>query len=265
MSHLHALITVPFDLRVFSRVAPQRTSRTLVYLLLLVAISTAVATTSAMLTLRQLVKEIEPHLDEIPTITIRNGQASADVEQPWVRSFGKDTYGNEQVLIIDTTGERTDFHPHEVGAFLQRTVLSIKSERERRDFNLDQLPDFTVGPEIARQFIAKLMRRAPFYIAGFLVFWYLFAKSMQALLLVLAALLAARTLRFGSLFTIGVYALTPAILLDSLLTFLPFHVPFFWLIYLGLAVTYTVLGAQRAAAPPSDTITTTIPPTPTVL
>jgi hypothetical protein len=29
-------------------------------------------------------------------------------------------------------------------------------------------------------------------------------------------------------------------------------VPMFWLIYLALAVAYTVLGAQRASAPPSD-------------
>ena len=100
------------------------------------------------------------------------------------------------------------------------------------------------------------MRRAPFYIGAFLMAWYLFAKTMTAMLLVLAALTVGRGLRFGQLFTVAVYALTPAVILDSVLTFTPFHVPAFWLFYWAIGITFAILGARRASLPPPDTTAT---------
>jgi len=255
MSHLEALSRVSFDLGVFAKVARQRLRRTFVYLVLLVAISTAATTVTWMMRLREAVRWLEPHLDEIPTITIRNGQASADVEQPWVKRLGRDDDGHDVVAIIDTTGERHGFAPNEVGVFLKRKELLVKQGNdELRVVSLSRVPDTTIGPDIVRGWIATAMRRAPFYLGAFLGVWYLFAKSMQALLLVLAALAGARALRFGQLFTVAVYALTPAVILDSALPFTRLHLPAFWLVYAALGVVYAILGARRAdAPPPSDT------------
>ncbi|HEX9103096.1 MAG TPA: DUF1189 family protein [Polyangia bacterium] len=254
MSHLGALSRVSFDLGVFANVARQRLRRTFVYLVLLVAISTAATTVVWMMRLREAVRLVEPHLDEIPTITIRNGQASADVEQPWVKRLGSDDQGHDLVVIIDTTGARDGFGRNEVGVFLKRTELLVKqASEELRVIPLSRFPDTTVGPDIVRGWIQTAMRRAPFYIGAFLGVWYLFAKSMQALLLVLAALIGARAMRFGQLFTVAVYALTPAVILDSVVPFAKVHVPAFWVIYLALGVVYAILGARRADLPPPDT------------
>jgi hypothetical protein len=256
MSHLEALSRVSFDLGVFAGVARQKLRRTLVYLLLLVVLSVASATTVWMLELRKAVRWLEPHLDEIPTITIRNGQASADVEQPWVKRLGTDDHGHEVVAIIDTTGARQDFAPNEVGVFLKRREVVVKqASDELRVIPLSRFPDTTVGPDIVRGWIATAMRRAPFYLAAFFSVWYLFAKTMQALVLVLFALIGAGSLRFGQLFTVAVYALTPAVILDCALPFVKLHVPLFWLVYGVVAVVYTILGAGRAATPPPDTTT----------
>ncbi len=231
MSHLEALSRVTFDLGVFANVARQRLRRTFVHLVLLVAIATTASTVSWMMRLREAVRWLEPHLDEIPTITIRNGQASADVEQPWVKRLGSDDQGHDVVAIIDTTGARQGFAPNEVGVFLKRRELVVKqASEELRVIPLSRFPDTTIGPDIVRGWIATAMRRAPFYIGAFLAVWYLFAKSMQALLLVLAALAGARAMRFGHLFNVAVYALTPAVLLDSALSFTKLHVPAFWLL-----------------------------------
>lgn len=254
MSHLEALSRVSFDLGVFANVARQKLRRTFVYLLLLVLLSVASATTVWMLRLRDAVRWLEPHLDEIPTITIRNGQASADVEQPWVKRLGTDDHGHDVVAIIDTTGARQDFLPNEVGVFLKRREVVVKqASDELRVIPLSRFPDTTVGPDIVRGWIATAMRRAPFYLGAFLGIWYLFAKTMQALLLVLAALIGARAMRFGQLFTVAVYALTPAVLLDSALPFTKLHLPAFWLVYGAIGVAYAILGARRADAPPPDT------------
>lgn len=260
MSHLEALAKVSFDPGVFTQVARQRVRRTLVYLLLLVLVATASSTTWMMLKLREGVRWLEPHLDEIPTITIKNGEASADVEQPWVKRLGPDDKGHEVVAIIDTTGTLDGFQPNEIGVFLKKTEILVKQEDQERIFPLSRIPDTTVGPDIVRGWIKEAMRRAPFYIGAFLLAWYLFAKTMTAVLLVLAGLTTGRGLRFGQLFTVAVYALTPAVLLGALASFV--HIPAFWLVYWGLAITYTIIGASRAASatppaapPPADTAT----------
>lgn len=255
MSHLEALSRIPFDLGLFARAARQRMRRTLGYLLLLVVLSTAATTTSLTLKLRDLVDKLEPHLDQLPTITIKNGQASADVEQPWVKRLGSDDNGHQIVAIIDTTGRRDDFAANEVGLFLKRTELLVKTAEERRAISLERFPDTTIGPDVARAWLKQLMRRVPFYLGAALLAYYLFVKSVQALLLVLAALIGAsrrRALGFGALFSVAVYALTPAVMLDCSLPFVKLHLPMFWLIYTAIAVAYAILGGQRAAAEPPD-------------
>jgi len=259
MSHLEALSRASFDLGVFAKVARQRLRRTFVYLFLLVVISVASTTTLAMLRLRDAVRWLEPHLDEIPTIRIQGGVASADVEQPWVKRLGTDDDGSEVVAIIDTTGTLRDFEPNQIGVFLKKREVLVKNKEQSRIIPLSKFPDTTIGPDIVRGWIQQAMRKAPFYIAAFLGVWYLFVKTMQALLLVLAALIGARSMRFSQLFTIAVYALTPAVILDSALPFVKLHVPMFWAVYWALGIVYAILGARRAdappPAPPADTAT----------
>src|SRR4051812_42659892 len=141
MSHLVALSRVSFDLGVFAKVARQRLRRTFVYLLLLVVLSTGATTVSAMMHLREAVRWLEPHLDEIPTIEIRNGEASADVEQPWVKHLGKDDDGSDVVAIIDTTGTRQDFAPNEIGVFLKKREVVVKQKDQTRVVPLSKFPD----------------------------------------------------------------------------------------------------------------------------
>lgn len=255
-SHLESLSRASFDLSLFSRFARQPLRRTLVYLVLLVALSATATTISLTGRLRDLVRRLEPHLDALPTIRIRDGEASVDVEQPWVKELGRDDAGHKIVLIIDTTGQRSGFETDEVGLFLQRRQLLVKTGDEERALSLRRVPDTTIGPELVKRELARVMRRVPFYLAAALVAYYLFVKSMQALLLVLAALAGAssrRALGFGALFSVAVYALTPAVLVDCALPFVKLHVPMFWLVYAAIATAYAFLGGQRAAAePPAD-------------
>jgi hypothetical protein len=259
MSHLRNLVLTPFDLGTFARVARQPVRRTLAHLFLLILVATIASTVSLTLGLRELVRRIEPHLDKLPTITIRDGVASADVPQPWVQKLGTDDDKHDIVLIIDTTHEspdRRELAPNEIGLALHRTTLTLVTPGEPpRVFALDKIPDTTLGPDVARRFIDHWMRRIPYYIALALLAWYIFAKVTQATILVLFALIGSskRRLGFGALFSVGVYALTPAILFASIAALLPFQVPMTFMIYSGLAIAYAILGGQRAAAePPSD-------------
>jgi hypothetical protein len=259
MSHLRNLVLTPFDLGTFARVARQPLRRTLVYLFLLVLVATVASTISVTLGLRDLVRRLDPHLDKLPNVTIRGGVASADVDQPWVRNLGTDDKHHDIVLIIDTTHEipdRRELGANEVGLALHRNTLTVGTpESPPRVFPLDQVPDTTLGPDVARRFIDHWMRRIPYYLALALFAWYAFAKGTQATILVLFALIGVggRRLGFGALFAVGVYALTPAVLFASIVPLLPFQVPMTFLLYAGLAIAYAIAGGRRAASdPPSE-------------
>jgi hypothetical protein len=259
MAYLRDLVMTPFDLGTFARVARSPVRRAMAHLFLLILVATAATTITWTLGLRDLVRRIDPHLDKLPTITIRDGVASADVEQPWVQKLGTDDENHEIVLVIDTTHEtpdRRELAANEIGAALYRTTLVIGVAGEQpKVVKLDQVPDTTIGPDIARRFIDHWMRRVPFYLAALLFVWYVFAKGTQATLLILFALLGAgrRRLGFGALFSVAVYALTPAVWIATIVAFVPYQVPMTFLIYSGIAIAYAILGGQRAAAePPSD-------------
>jgi hypothetical protein len=254
MSHLESLARTPFDLGIFARVSRQKLSRTFGFLFLLIALATTATTISVTRQLRQVVRKVEPEIDKLPTIEIRNGKASVSVPQPWIYRFGNDDHGRQIVLIIDTTGRRADFAADEIGVFLQRAQVVVKTPEQQRALSLAGVPDTTIGPEVVHRFIAKWMRRVPLYLAIIAFCWYFLAKTTQALLLVLAALAgsASRPQSFRGLFAIGVYALGPVILLGAARPFLPFEIPWFFAIYSGVAILYAVLGGQRAATSPPD-------------
>jgi Protein of unknown function (DUF1189) len=264
MSHLESLARAPFDLDLFARVSRQKLRCTFGFLALLVAISTVATTISLTKDLREVIRKIEPEIDKLPQIEIRNGQASVSVEQQWIYRFGNDDHGRQIVLIIDTTGRRQGFERDEIGVFLKRTHVVVKTPEDENEISLKDVPDMMIGPQLLHELIAKWMRRVPFYIGALAFLWFLLAKTSQALLLVLAALAGGSSrqrtsapLSFRGLFAIGVYALAPAIVLAAARPFLPFAIPYFAAIYCALAIVYAVLGGQRAATspPPADNVT----------
>jgi hypothetical protein len=249
-SHLDALVRAGLDLDLYRSVYRQRVRRTLVYLLVLAVVAAAGFAAAGTLALRRAAKRIDPHLDKIPTIIIRDGEASADVPQPWRLRLDRDERGRELVLIIDTTGTLTDFEPHERGLFLQKQHLLVKGDDgETQVVPLERVPDTELGPERLRELIARTLRKVPPLLFLLGLVYYLVVRALQALLLVLVAMAASgtrrRPLRFGQLYNISVYALTPAVLLDVAHWFVPFRVPWFFALYFVVALLSTILGASR--------------------
>jgi hypothetical protein len=256
MSHLAALVRVPVDASVFREVYAQRVRRTVGYLLLLVALSTAAFGGRVALGVHRLVEELLPEVDKIPTVTIRDGKASANVEQPWTQRIGEER-GKQVMLIIDTTGKLGGFADDQCGFFLkERSVLVKSPEGEEREVPLDRVPDMVVGPTAVKAWLAKARWQVPLAVAAVAFLWFSFAKTMQALLLILVALLVTagrrKPLGFGQLFTLCVYALTAPVIADCVTWFFP--LPAFLMIYTALAVGYTITAARRIPDDPQLTL-----------
>ena len=131
-----------------------------------------------------------------PSATARPRPTST---QPWVQRLGQDDAAATSSPSSTPPACARTFSPTRSAPSSRRSELVHQDRSTRRaPIPLTASPIPPSAPTWCAAWIASAMRRAPFYLGAWFALWYLFAKAMQALLLVLAALIAARTLRFGS-------------------------------------------------------------------
>ncbi len=220
----------------------------LVFLSLLVALTFAAVATWVQL------PKIEDFVlwagDNLPSISIREGRLDVEGEQPLVRRY----FGDQIVTFVYT--EEQDLRLLEgldpPAAVFQRDEFSLLVKGASGTWNWrDVAPFITLlsGPEEWRawgQWLSLI-----FFPAVFLVQWVFVVtvRSMQALLLMFCAASAAarlgNRLSYQECFTIAVYSLTPAFILNLGVTLTGQQGLLFDLIYLGIAAVYTFLATQR--------------------
>lgn len=251
MGHFRAMIRTLFDLSVYREVAEQRTRRTVGYFALVVLIASLIAATAATLAVHKAIDQhVVPELDKLPVVTIKNHKASANVPQPWVKSFKPDDSNLNSMFVIDTTGKTTGFAANEQGLILTRDAVLIKDAQKYREqtFPLHGVGDMVIDAAYVRSWIGPALKIcfASVFAGG--LFWYTAAKLFQALLLTLVGLIFAsgrrRPLSFGTIYSLSIYALTPAILLDLGQMFVGFHIPALWAIYMLIGAVYTALAVR---------------------
>jgi hypothetical protein len=246
------LVRAMIDLGLYREVHAQPMRRTLRHLALLVLLATAALTWVVAGGVGRFLDGVERHVDKIPTIVIKNGEASVDVPQPWLLEVGRTEDGTRVMLIIDTTGTLKGFAPDQVGLFLARRHLIVRVNTSSGviPISLRWIGDRTIGPDLARRWIGRARWVVPLVVAMILFVYGFLAKTLQALLLTIVASAAAGSrraaLRFGSLFTISVYALTPAVVLAAGRRLGDVSIPSFIFVYWGVAIVYAALGASRA-------------------
>jgi hypothetical protein len=260
MSHLGNLARASFDFGLYREVQRQRLRRTFAHLLILVLLSTVTTAIVVALATRGVVDRLLPEVDKIPTIVIRDGEASVNVPQPWVKRLGRDEKsGKEVVLILDTTGTISDFRENEMGLFLAKRELRARGpEGKTRAVLLKRFGDREIGPRVVREWLVRARVLVPLGVAVLALFYFWVVKGLQALFLTLIGLIAAtgrrRPLGFGALWAIGVYALTPAVLADCALWLAPVTLGKFWLLYWLIAIIYTIVAVRLTPDDPKLTL-----------
>jgi len=251
--HFPNLLRTTFDFALYDEVTKQRARRTAGYFALLVVVLSIVLTAATVFHMRAFIKkEITPELDKLPVVTIRNGVASTNVPQPWVRDFD-DGNGVRTIFAIDTTGKMTGFAPGEQGILLMRTQVLVKSMSNPQEQAVDWKDVFDEDTTIDAKWMKRWIDKAVWIAAAALLVvrpvYHTGAKLLVALLTSLVALIVAssrrRQLRYGQLFSIALYALTPAILIDTVLDVVNVDVPHFWVLYLLVAAAYAGLAVYK--------------------
>ena len=188
----------------------------------------------------------------LPVIEIQNGIVKADVIQPYRISE------EDFTLIIDTTGDVTSLDEYEAGILLTKDKLFYRGTAGKTEiYDLSDIESLRIDENfmnVMRGNIAWIV--FPFMLLGIFIYSCI-ARFIQVFLFSLISLVTSSIsgvkLNYKQLFNIGVYAITPSMILGALLALFAVQLPAFWLIYSGLYVIYLIMAILNCKEAPVET------------
>lgn len=247
-SILHAFILSFFSKSFYRDVGQNWRGTGLLYLLILLLVVWVPTLIKMQIGFSRFVDEEAPQFtQQLPRITIKNGQASTDVPTPY---FIKDKKG-EPVIIIDTTGKYTDLDDTPASVLLTKTKVFTRNRRETRIYDLKAVGSFEVDRiraegwlETGKHWLVPVL--IPIVLIGAFIM-----RTIQVLIYAAIGLLFAKmldtNLSYQTLMRLAAVALTPVLLLNLLLEFLPFSIPLWWLIGIVIGLTYMFFAVRSNA------------------
>lgn len=190
---------------------------------------------------------------QVPSITIHNGQVSTDVDTPYIITSNK----GEPIAIIDLTGQYTDLDDTTAVILLTEDKLHLKQENRRQTqvHDLSQVQQFSLNRQDLEAWAvwARTWFGVMFYLVVLLSeFVY---RIVQALLYAAVGLLFCKSLKtsldYLTLVRLAVIALTPVILVQTILSATDIRFPGAWLLWLAVALGYLYFAVKANADAPA--------------
>ena len=218
------------------------------YLLLLLA----VCLTPTMINLHRGVSnfvdnEAPAIIDQIPEITITDGQVSIKEAQPY---YIMDPDSNKPLAIIDTTGRIESLKETDALCLLTgNKVIMKKSNVENRTYDLSQVKSFAINSEqitgwlqTGKKFLAVAIY--PFALLGSYMYRIVQVLIYAAIGLLFASLCNTK-LSYAALIRLAVVAVTPCIIVSTALGLTGTSLPGF--LYLVAALAYLFFAVKSNA------------------
>ena len=188
-------------------------------------------------------------VEQVPEITITNGEVSIEEPQPY---YIREPEHDSVLAIIDTTGTIQSLEDANTICLLTRTHLIWRqSNVETRTFDLSKVENFVVdGNRImgwlhtARHVIVPIVY--PFAFLGSYVYRIVQALIYAAIGLLFASLCKV-ALPYPTLLRLAVVAVTPCIIVGTVLGLAGVHLPYAGLIYLLIALGYLFFGVKAVS------------------
>jgi hypothetical protein len=198
-----------------------------------------------------------PLIDQVPEITITDGQVSVNEPQPY---FIRVPDNNEIIAVIDTTG--TIESPEDANAFFLLTGNSMiirKSDFETQTIDLSQVKSFTMDSAT----ITRWMHTAKKFLVIILYPLALLSsyayRIIQALIYAAVGLLFASsckvTLSYGDLLRLAVAAMTPCIIIKTVFSLAGVYFPCIGILYILIILAYLYFGVHACSqTPPAEQV-----------
>lgn len=217
---IHALFMSFFSKSFYKDVGQNWKNYAFLYLLFLLALCSVVKTVKIHHGFVDLLANHSPgFISQIPDITFSQGKASINQDEPY---FIKDPESGEDIAIIDTTGQITSLNDTNAVALLTETKLIIKkNERETQVFDLSEIGDFRLDQNVIYEWLKIIQKWFAVALFPFLLIGSFVYRFIQVLIYGIGGMLFSKILKteleFQSLISITIMAITPVVLLDTLL------------------------------------------------
>lgn len=222
------------------------------YLLMLLAIAWLPTTINYYVGAERFLKDTLPiMLEQMPPITIKNGQLSVDAPMPIIL---KDDKNHHQVLVvIDTTGEYKSLEQARSNILITKTRAFVRDQETMQVYTIvydeyNELRNLHLTPQIIMDYVDENKTGALvtiFIVLYFIMLLFSFVyRIIQALVFALITYLFVSNKNtkkdFDFVLRITCIALTPAIIVATVLNLFDINISI--LIYLLISIVYIFLG-----------------------
>lgn len=191
-------------------------------------------------------------VEQIPQITITDGQVSIDESQPY---YIRIPDSNDIIGVIDTTGSIET--PEDVNAFFLLTdnsIITRQSDFETREFDLSQVEHFTVSGEGIMKFLHIIKKFLAIILYPILLLSSYVYRIIQALIFAAIGLLFASmckvSLRYSALLRLAVVAMTPCMIVKTVFGLVGVYLPCIGLLYIAITLAYLYYGVYACSLTP---------------
>ncbi len=187
-------------------------------------------------------------LAQIPPITIEDGKVTVTVEQPY-QIYGGDS--RRIFAVIDTTGQITSLRQTEAMLLLTQSRLTARiGSGSSRVIDLRPIEKLDLTRDDIDQWLQTSLRWAPVVLYPLMLFFSYCLRTVQVLIYggigMAVAMLLRRPLPFGATVAVAVMAMTPVILVDTLLMLLKLDLPFWDTGSFVVALVFLLFGIRAA-------------------
>lgn len=192
--------------------------------------------------------ELQTFMEKIPDFELEDGIL-------WVGDvFEYDEDGT--YIYIDTDPDYAFYDADEMAPYLYEygTALLMDSEKViiKNDGDVQGLYFSELGVDFDKEDLGMLLPWIYVIYVAFLIFayiwmtaWFFFGVIFVALLGMIIASSMKYQLTFGQLYLLGVYSRTLSFIIKAVVNFLPFNIPYFWVINFGLSVLILFLAIRK--------------------
>lgn len=194
-------------------------------------------------------EEVPPIVEQVPKITISKGQVHIDEPQPY---YIKNPDGNDVFVIIDTTGEIESLVGTDASALLTKTKLIYRqSNVEYRTYDLSHVEEFVLDQGRINGWLNVIKKGFvpvcyPFAVLGSFMFRIVQALIYGAIGLLFASRYKVR-LSYDSLLRLAVVAVTPCIIVKTILGAASVHLPMARLWYFLVTMAYLAFAVKSCS------------------
>jgi hypothetical protein len=224
------------------------------YLLLLLAICWIPMMVRIHLGFAGFVKNEAPTIvDQVPEITITDGQVSIDEPQPY---YVKLPDSNEVIAIIDTTGTIQSIEDTKAFCLLTKNSLIMKqSNFETRTYDLSQVKSFTVSSSGIMKFLHIIKKILVIILYPIALLGSYIYRIIQALIYAAIGLLFASickvSLKYDALLRLAVVAMTPCMIIKTIFGLAGVHIPLAFLLFFLVTLAYLFFGVRVCSQTPA--------------